>query len=37
MRVKASTRSANYMEPGRYYWEIKEAPGVGVVSLLKND
>jgi len=25
------------MAPGRYYWEIKEAPGVGVVSLLKND
>jgi len=37
MRVKASTRSANYMAPGLYYFEKKEAPGVAVVSLLKYD
>ena len=37
MRVKASTRSANYMAPGKYYWDFKEAPGLAVVSFLKND
>ena len=37
MRVKASTRSANYMAPGGYYHFYERAPGVAVVSFLKND